>query len=102
MRASNKAFPAYDDAAEMLEQEKLDAVSICTPPSSHLGLAALFLGRGVPVLCEKPMTTSLGSAFRMFDSVSKTGTPFALATKYRFVPEVQQAKELIAAGEIGE
>jgi predicted dehydrogenase len=102
MRAASTGLPVYEDADAMLDAEALDAVSICTPPSSHRALAETFLRRGIPVLCEKPMATDLGDAFRLFDVAESSKVPFALATKFRLVPEVRMAKQFIEAGEIGD
>jgi len=102
MRAQNAGLAAYEDAEAMLAAESLDAVSICTPPSSHRTLAETFLKRGIPVLCEKPMATDLSDAFRLYDVAESAKAPFALATKFRLVPEVRLAKAFIEAGEIGD
>ncbi|MBM4082585.1 MAG: Gfo/Idh/MocA family oxidoreductase, partial [Planctomycetes bacterium] len=57
--AAKHGVPGYADAGEMLAKEKLDGVSLCTPPASHLPLTRLAAERGVHVLCEKPMATTL-------------------------------------------
>src|SRR5712692_8503108 len=47
----------FADYRVMLEKVLPDAVSICTPPSSHAAVALEVLSRGIHVLCEKPLAT---------------------------------------------
>src|SRR5262245_63195166 len=47
----------YDSAEDLLAAERLDFVDICAPPSSHAGLVAAALDRGLDVLCEKPLVS---------------------------------------------
>lgn len=101
MRASQAGLRVYGDPIEMIDTEKLDAVSICTPPSSHPALAEACLERSIPVLCEKPLATTLADATRLIETAERTKTPFALATKFRLVPEVVQARKMIQSGVIG-
>ena len=49
---------AYNDYKQLTETE-LDAVIVATPPSTHPEIACFFMERGLPVLCEKPLTTNV-------------------------------------------
>lgn len=102
MRASQAGFTVYEEPLVMAKRESLDAVSICTPTCSHDSVAASFLRHGVAVLCEIPLTIDLGAAFRIVDLAGSRRTVFAPATRFRFVPAVKQARDMIAAGEIGQ
>jgi len=51
-----KSAHASTRLEDVLEQEKIDILHICTPLSSHFELAATALSRGTHVLIEKPMT----------------------------------------------
>jgi predicted dehydrogenase len=93
---------AYADPGEMLDAVPLDAVSICSPPVFHAPLALACLERGLDVLCEKPLATNGRAALRMAQAAARTGRTLLLATKFRHVPDLAAARELIAAGEIGE
>src|SRR5690349_17916484 len=55
---------AYDDYLKMLETEKLDAVSVCTPNYAHAEPTIAALRAGVHVLCEKPIAINSKDAER--------------------------------------
>jgi predicted dehydrogenase len=93
---------SYDDAAEMLEQEKLDVASICTPPDSHLPLAAACLERDIHLLCEKPLAIDYDTTAQLIERARKSRARFFLATKFRHVPEIRRARAHILAGDIGD
>ena len=50
--ATLRSYPTFD---AMVENERLDFVVICTPPSTHTALARKALALGLKVLCEKPL-----------------------------------------------
>lgn len=100
--ARDNGLKAYDDAYAMLAREQLDAVSIATPPAGHGPLTLACLERGLHVLCEKPLATNPGDALGMLAAAASADRHLVLATKFRHVPDVLRARELIASGEIGE
>jgi len=53
---------SYASASQMLEEEWLDIVHICTPPESHLELALMALDAGCHVLIEKPFVFKVSEA----------------------------------------
>ncbi len=86
---------------ELLGMPGLDAVSICAPPVHHTPLAIAALDRGLHVLCEKPLGVRSDGAMRMIRAAARTGRRLLIATKFRHVPDVIAARELIAVGAIG-
>ena len=91
----------YTDYREMIEKENLDAVHICTPNYLHFEQAMYAMERGVSVLCEKPLTTSLEHAVKLRDFAKVKGIPNAINFMFRFNPLVMQIKEMIKSGEAG-
>ncbi|HVB04917.1 MAG TPA: Gfo/Idh/MocA family oxidoreductase [Acidimicrobiales bacterium] len=65
--------PAYESAAELFEKGDLDAVYIATPTRLHEELTQLAFVRGVHVLVEKPIATSIEAAERMIDAAASAG-----------------------------
>jgi predicted dehydrogenase len=86
----------------MADEAELDAVIVCTPPVTHRDLCCDMLERGLHVLCEKPLAIDSGSAMEMISAADLRGLVFTMASKFRYVEDVAQAKALIAAGTIGE
>lgn len=94
---------AYDSYTELLRSKpRVDAILVCTPPAAHLENCREALRQGFPVLCEKPLSTDARSARLMLEEAERTGVPFTVASKFRFVGDIAEAKRLIAAGTIGE
>src|SRR3546814_6214618 len=52
--------PFFQDYADMLAAQIVDAVAICTPPAPRHGIALACLETGYPLLLEKPPTVTLG------------------------------------------
>jgi predicted dehydrogenase len=97
---------AYGTFEEMVEGEKtrsdpIDAVAIVTPNFAHYAAAKAFLEAGFHVICDKPVTTSLASALDLAETVKSTGMIFGLTHNYTGYPMVRQAREMVAAGEVG-
>src|SRR5579859_5444811 len=55
----NYRVPAYNSLDQMIKKEKLDAVTICTPASTHFSMASQALAAGVHTFVEKPMVTTV-------------------------------------------
>jgi predicted dehydrogenase len=92
---------AYDSHLEMLEAERPNAVSICTPPVAHRQLALDCFARGVHVLCEKPLAYSAAEAREMVDAAQERGVLLMTAFCHRFHDPVMRAKGLIDSGRLG-
>ncbi|ETW11406.1 oxidoreductase [Roseivivax marinus] len=96
----------YSDWAEMAKREArlkdgIEAVAICTPNHLHVPVAREFLKRGIHVICDKPLSSSLAEAKRLRQTAGKADALFVLTHNYSGYPMVRQAKEMVAAGEIG-
>src|SRR5512139_3570629 len=101
-RARTEGVLAYADLERMLDCEQLDAVSVCTPPADHAEVVTACLNKGVHVLCEKPLAVTTWDALTMLPAASRRRRQLLLATKFRHVPELALARELLASGELGD
>ncbi len=101
--AADRAYPDYQSMAqgEARRDDRIDAVAIVTPNATHHSIARAFLDAGIPVICDKPMTTSRADADDLARLVKKTGLPFVLTHNYSGYPMARQARAMIEAGELG-
>src|SRR5205814_3402305 len=88
-------------ASESKRPDGIEAVSIVTPNNLHYAPAKAFLEAGIHVICDKPLTTTLGDALDLAETVKRTGMVFGLTHNYTGHPMVRQAREMISAGELG-
>src|SRR5438128_2035475 len=88
-------------AAEAGRPDSIEVVSIVTPNDSHHAIARAFLDRGIDVICDKPMTTTVEDAVDLVQAVRRSGLVFGLTHNYTGYPLVRQAREMVAAGELG-
>jgi predicted dehydrogenase len=91
----------YTDYREMLDAETLDAVSNVTVDSMHAPISLAAIAKGLAVLCEKPLATTLADARRMRDAASRKGVVTHVNFSYRNSSGAQAAAKLIRRGGIG-
>jgi predicted dehydrogenase len=92
----------YADWREMIERERPDFVSICTPGTTHAEMTIFAAEHGVKAIyCEKALACSLAEGDAMIEAVERNGTKFNMGTLRRWHPAANKAKELIDRGEIG-
>jgi predicted dehydrogenase len=87
--------------AEARRKDGIEAVSIVTPNHVHVPAALAFLKRGIHVICDKPLSTSLAEARKLEKAVASNGAIFCLTHNYTGYPMVRQARAMVAAGELG-
>ena len=98
---------AYGTLDEMLESEGqrddgIDAVAIMMPNHRHYPECKAVLAKGLHIICDKPMTTSVADAIDLVKSVRDAGVVFCFTHNYSGYPMVRQARAMVAAGDIGE
>jgi predicted dehydrogenase len=101
--APDRAYASFAEmaAAEARRPDRVDAVSIVTPNHLHFAPAKAFLEAGIHVICDKPLTTTVEDALALAQLVRKTGLVFGVTHNYTGYPTIRQAREMIAAGELG-
>jgi len=91
----------HRDYRKLVEPPGLDAVVICTPPSTHREVAEYFLDHGVHVLCEKPLSVRLGEAEALVAKADQVDRVLMMASKFRYVDDVVKAKGILDSGILG-
>jgi UDP-N-acetyl-2-amino-2-deoxyglucuronate dehydrogenase len=99
--ASQYRVSSYDNLADMLLQEKIDMVSLCTPSGLHSQQAILSAQHGVHVLTEKPMATRLSDGVAMVRACDEAGVRLFVVKQNRFNPTLQLMKNAVALGRFG-
>lgn len=93
---------AEADPFAAIKADDVDAVVIASPGAAHEEQVLACLDRGIPVLCEKPLTTDPTSALEVVKAEKRTGRQLVqLGFMRRFDPEYAAAKRLIDSGDIG-
>lgn len=97
---------AYTDYRVMAEREAarpdgIDAVAIATPNNSHHAIAVAFMEKGIDVISDKPLTTTLGDALDLVRRQKETGLVFAVTYAYASSAMVRQARQMIREGALG-
>lgn len=82
-------------------KEGIEAVAIVTPNHVHLAAAKPFLERGIHVICDKPLTSTLPDARKLVELAEKSDALFVLTHNYTGYPMIRHARAMVAAGEIG-
>jgi predicted dehydrogenase len=68
----------------------------------HAPVAMQYLRRGIHVICDKPLTATLAEAKKLAKAAEASGTVFVLTHNYTGYPMVRQARQMVAAGDLGE
>jgi predicted dehydrogenase len=91
-----------DAEAARGEGDRIDYLTIVTPNDAHFGPAEAAALAGLGILCEKPLTTTLDEARRLFAVVASQEIPCIVAHTYTGYPMVMLAREMVLNGDIGE
>jgi predicted dehydrogenase len=83
-------------------KDGIEAVAIVTPNHMHYPVAREFLKRGIHVICDKPLTSTLADAKKLAKLAEKGDALFVLTHNYTGYPMVRHARELVRTGKLGE
>lgn len=92
--ASERSCAAYADIEHLLDEARPQAISLCTPPRIHPELTELCAARGIHVLAEKPMASTVEGCQRMIDTCHAHGVVLMLGHKKRFAPPFVTLRDL--------
>jgi predicted dehydrogenase len=92
----------YSDVVSMVNQEKLDAVFVTTPISTHLPiLREIIDSESIPVFMEKPLAASYDEASTMAQLSKEKQIITMVGYQKRFAPSFSRAKNILDSGQIG-
>lgn len=92
---------AYTDLEEMLANEKIDIVNICTPSGLHASIAEIVASHGKHIIVEKPIAMTLEETDRIIAATIENKVKLAVVHPNRFRPAVMKLHEIVAEGLLG-
>nr|WP_232784987.1 Gfo/Idh/MocA family oxidoreductase [Psychromonas sp. MB-3u-54] len=101
---ADRCYNNYQEmfTAEALREDGIQAVSIATPNSTHYEMCKAALEAGLHVVCEKPITFTTAEAEELKALSAKHNRVIAVMYGYSGFPMVQQAREMVKRGDLGE
>jgi len=107
-REANKEFSAsknlnfYSSLQDCFKNENPDGVIIASPNEYHFRHSEICISAGLPVLLEKPITSTLESGQELMHLVNQSGSKFLVGHHRAHNPIIHKAKEVISSGVLGE
>src|SRR5436305_316785 len=102
-RATSRfSVTGYTDYRQLIERTKPDLVVVVVPTEKHFEVASYALDRGIHVLVEKPITSTVEEAEALIQLASRRGAKLAIGHIERFNPAVAEVKRRLMAGELGQ
>ena len=92
----------YTDYKELLKDESIDVVHVCTPNKSHADISVDALESGKHVMCEKPMAKTAADARRMVEAAKRTGKKLTIGYQNRFRADSEYLNAACRRGDLGE
>lgn len=89
----------YTDYADVLQDDDVDAVDICTPHHLHCGQAIAAAEAGKHILVEKPMARTVKEATQMMDAADANGVRLYVAESAVYTPMAKQLREIVQSGQ---
>jgi predicted dehydrogenase len=94
-------LPFYSDLVSALDGVQADAVLLATPPEYHARDVLTAVERGLPVLCEKPLTEDLAEAVSLVEAVDRARGTLLVGMNFRFLPVSERVRQMVASRELG-
>lgn len=91
----------YTDYRQMVEETSPDLVAVVVPTHLHFEVASHLLDRGMNVLMEKPITSTIDEALALIELARVRAAKIAVGHIERFNPAIIQLKRRLVAGELG-
>jgi predicted dehydrogenase len=101
--SEERAYPSWRELveSEAKRKDRVDVIAVMTPNDSHYDICCAALDAGFHIICDKPLTTDLGSAVNLAERVKRSGLEFCLTHSYSAYPMVRQTRAMVRAGAIG-
>ena len=92
----------YSDYSQVLEDKEVDVVELLTPHHLHCPMTLQAAQAGKHISVQKPMALSAGEADQMIAAADRAGVTLRIYETFVYYAPAMRARQMIAAGEIGE
>jgi predicted dehydrogenase len=92
---------AFADSAELAKSGRVDCVIVASPNHTHRQVLEPLFDAGLPILCEKPLATTLADARWIVERAERSPAPFWTAMEYRYMPPAAAFIEEVHGGRVG-
>lgn len=99
--ATQYNVPFYTEIGELVQQEKIDLVIVCTPHPFHLQAVIEAAKAGANILVEKPLASTLEDSDAIINACRVAGVKLGVISQRRWYEPVKRVKDAIVAGKIG-
>ena len=99
--AAAHGVPGYEDVVRLLDEVRPDVVHICTPHNQHADPAIAALERGINVISEKPLASTMADGERLAAAAAASTARIGICFQNRYNQAVQAMAERLASGEFG-
>ncbi len=100
-RFARPGLAAYSDWRRMLDDLRPDSISVAVPPSAQREIVVSAIGRGIHILCEKPLGKDTEDAAEMLRIAEAATVTAAVCFQYRFEPGMCALRQQIRSGRLG-
>lgn len=101
--AEDRIYADFNEMAriEATRPDGIEAVAIVTPNHLHFAACKAFLNKGIHVICDKPVTSSMEDALELEVLINKSRCHFLLTHNYTGYPMIREARRMVAAKDLG-
>lgn len=92
---------AFADSAALAKSGLVDAVIVASPNNTHRAVLEPLFDAGLPILCEKPLATTIDDARWIVERATQSPAPFWTAMEYRYMPPAAAFIEEVHGGRVG-
>ena len=96
-----KGVDYFQDYADALNDDRVDAAYFITPHDQHLCNVKLAAKMGKHVLMEKPIARNMDEASELISAATTNNIKLMIAENYRYLPTIEAVKKILDSGEIG-
>jgi predicted dehydrogenase len=102
LASSLSGVDAIGDLQALLDEPTVEAIAVATPPATHLEVTMAAIEAGKHVLVEKPLASSYADGLALVNAAEEHGVVLMCDHTYCYTPAVQQIRELVHSGVLGE